>query len=361
VVEFWRMGPTPVPVRKIGAFAHELESIGWDGLAVGENNKQPDPYAVLATAAAATTTLRLGTATAVPIRHPLQAAVAMATVQGLAEGRARFTLGRGDSAAKALQEEPMPVSAFERYLDRLRRYLHREEVDINGTASTISALSVIDPSIDVSPPPIDAAATGPKMIEAALRSCDSVDVAVGADVTRLAATLEKVRAASQVAGRDFADVRPGCFVQLAVSEGDDLAQVRNAIRPLAMTFARFSAYNGKPLADVDEADRQHLRHAGEVLDAKFTSTVSPTAKLGAPPGELDFFRADGAGDDAFIDRFAIVGPAEACAERLQQLIDLGFERIYIGTRFMGTDVAETNTRKIARDVFPMLRPSSITV
>ena len=83
-VEFWRMGATPVPVSEIGRFAREFEASGWDGLAVGEaHGLLPDPYATLAVAAEATTTLKVGTAVAVPLRHPLLAAGAMATVQGL--------------------------------------------------------------------------------------------------------------------------------------------------------------------------------------------------------------------------------------------------------------------------------------
>ena len=71
VTEFWRMGATPVPVREIGRFAQEFEASGWDGLAVGEaHGLLPDPYTTLAVAAAATTTLKVGTAVAVPLRHP---------------------------------------------------------------------------------------------------------------------------------------------------------------------------------------------------------------------------------------------------------------------------------------------------
>jgi 5,10-methylenetetrahydromethanopterin reductase len=357
MVEFWRMGPTPLPATQIGAFAQELEASGWDGLAVGENNKQPDPYAVLAVAASATTSLRLGSATAVPIRHPLLAAVAMATIQGLSGGRARFSVGRGDSAAKALQQKPMPVTEFACYLRQLRAYLRRDEVEIDGQTSTISALAVVDPSLDVPPPAIDAAATGPRMIEAAVRSADGINLAVGADPIRLAATIERIRKASEPRAREFPTLGLGCFVQVAVSDDGDLSEVRDSIRPLAMTFARFSYYDGRPLEGIADSDKPHLQAAGQVLDEKFRSTGPLAQKAGGPPGELDFFRADGRIDDAFIDRFAIVGSPELCAERLQRIIDLGVDRIYIGTRFMGTDVTEANTRRIARDVFPRLRAS----
>ena len=121
--EFWRMGATPVPCAGIGRFAREFEASGWDGLAVGEaHGLLPDPYAVLALAAAATTTLKVGTAVAVPLRHPLLAADAMATLQGVSGGRASFSLGRGDGAMKVLQQKPLPVARFEEYLQQLQGF-----------------------------------------------------------------------------------------------------------------------------------------------------------------------------------------------------------------------------------------------
>src|SRR5438093_1749540 len=112
-LEFWRMGATPVPCTEIGRLAQQFEDAGWDGLAVGEaHGILPDPYAVLAVAAAATTTLKVGTAVAVPLRHPMLAADAMQTVQGVSNGRAHFCIGRGDGAVKVLQQEPMRVADF---------------------------------------------------------------------------------------------------------------------------------------------------------------------------------------------------------------------------------------------------------
>ena len=98
-VEFWRMGATPVPCASIAEVARNHEEWGWDGFAVGEaHGLLPDPYAVLAAAAAATSTLKIGTAVAVPLRDPLLAAGALATLHGLSNGRASFSIGRGDGA-----------------------------------------------------------------------------------------------------------------------------------------------------------------------------------------------------------------------------------------------------------------------
>ena len=62
-VEFWRMGPAPVPGTETAEFARGFEADGWDGFTVGEalGLKRP-PYAVLASAAVGTKTLGLGTA-----------------------------------------------------------------------------------------------------------------------------------------------------------------------------------------------------------------------------------------------------------------------------------------------------------
>ncbi|HSS10373.1 MAG TPA: hypothetical protein VLL25_10830 [Acidimicrobiales bacterium] len=47
--------------------------------------------------------------------------------------------------------------------------------------------------------------------------------------------------------------------------------------------------------------------------------------------------------------------AQYCAERLQQVIDLGISRIYIGTRGVGVDPAESNRDRVAGEVLPILR------
>jgi 5,10-methylenetetrahydromethanopterin reductase len=356
MVEFWRMGPTALPGSRMGEFARELEAEGWDGLALGENNNQPDPYALLALAAAATTDLRLGTATAVPIRHPILAAISWWTIQGISSGRARFSLGRGDSAVKALQMSPMTIAKFDNYLQRLQGYLKRDEVDIDGAKSTIAGMLIVDPSFEGPKPLLDVAAAGPRALSLGVRHADSVSFAVGADPERIQNRIDHVRKECTATGRDFDDLSLGCYVQVSVSENGDLAKAREEIRPLATVFARFSGYEGKHLLDVRDSDKEQLQRAAESMDAKFKGSGGTLApKPGGLPGELDLYRDSTELDDEFLDRFAIVGPPEYCAERLKAIMDLGIDRILIGTRMMGMDVLEKNTHRIGRQVLPLLR------
>ena len=264
--EFWRMGADPVPVAEIGRIARELEDSGWDGLAVGEaHGILPDPYATLAVAAEATSTLKVGTAVAVPLRHPILAADAMTTVQGISRGRARFSVGRGDGAVKVLQQKPMPVAKFEEYIRRLQGFLRREDVEIDGSVSSMARLMDIDPSLDIEKPPVDIAATGPRTIELAARTADSISFSVGADAERLRRSIDLAWDACAEAGRDVDELGIGCYVQMAVVDEDDESGLE-AIRGVTLTHARFSGFEARPTEDVTSTEHREYRHAVETME-----------------------------------------------------------------------------------------------
>ncbi len=348
------MGATPVPSAGIDRFAREFEAAGWDGLAVGEaHGLLPDPYIVLGLAGAATTTLQLGTAVAVPLRSPLLAASAMATLQGVTGGRASFSIGRGDGAVKVLKRKPLRVAEFESYLTQLQGYLRGEDVEVDGVATSMARVYDIDPSLRATKPLIDVAATGPRTVEVAARTADGVSFSVGADVDRLRKSVALVRETCEKIGRDFESLRLGCYLQVAVTDEDRSA--REAIRGLVVTHARFSGWEPKPTVDVSGQAHATYRHALNTMESVYHSSRGGVAvRAGGRPGEVDFYPRD-AGGDELIDQFAIAGSATYCAERLQEIIELGITRFMIGTRAVGVDLDESNAIRIAREVFPLLR------
>jgi 5,10-methylenetetrahydromethanopterin reductase len=342
--QFWRMGATPVPSTGIGELARRLEAGGWDGLALGEaHGLLPDPYVVLGVAATATTGLKLGTSVAVPLRHPLLAADAMATVQAFSGGRARFVIGRGDGAMKVLQQGPMPVARFEDYLRALQGFLRREDVQMNGAVSSMSRLADIDPSLAAPKPEVAVAATGPRMIEVAARWADGIDFSVGADLDRLRSSIALAHEACERAGRDPASLSLGCYLQIAVTSDDAAAsaRAREAVRGLVITHARFSGNFSSRAAAVMEP----------VLSA---TRGGVTRAAGGRPGELDFYPRE-ALEDKRVDGFGIIGPPEECVERLAEICDLGLANVYIGTRSVGVDLAEENTLRVGREVLSRIR------
>jgi len=353
--EFWRMGATPVPCSDIGRFARDMEDSGWDGLAVGEaHGLLPDPYLALALAASATTTLKVGTAVAVPLRHPLLAADAMATLQGIASGRASFSIGRGDGAMKVLQRSAMPVRRFDAYLEQLQGFLRGDDVEMDGTVASMARLGTIDPCLNRTKPPVNVAATGPRVIEVAARRAEGVSFAVGADPERLRQSIDVALEACRAHGRDPDTLTLGCYVQVAVCDDGDRARARDAIRGLIMTHSRFSGFEGSALAEVAGDDERPIQRSLDAMEGVLRSSRGGTGRTaGGAPGELEFYPRD-AVDDAFIDRFGIVGSAGYCAQRLQEILDLGISRVYVGTRGVGIDLEERNTERIGREVLPLL-------
>jgi len=350
------MGATPVPAAAIGGFAKRFEEWGWDGMAVGEaHGLLPDPYVVLGQAAAATTTIKVGTAVAVPLRAPMLAAGAMASLQALSAGRAAFSLGRGDGAMKVLQRGPLRVAEFDAYVRDVQAYLHREEVTLeNGVVTSMSRIDDFDPSLALPAPPLNIAATGPKTIEVAARWADGVSFSVGAGLDRLQSSIALAHECCERVGRDPGTLALGCYVQVAVDEGGD-RRAREAIRGLVVTHARFSGFEAKPVEGVESSDHERYRQAVETMEGVYRDTRGGVERPdGSRPGEFEFYPQT-AGADDLIDAFAIAGPAAYCAERLAEIAALGFERVYIGTRAVGVDLDEENTERIGREVLALLR------
>jgi 5,10-methylenetetrahydromethanopterin reductase len=258
-----------------------------------------------------------------------------------------------------LQQEPMRVGAFETYVSRIQGYLRGDVVEIDGSLSSMARLGEIDPSLDVPKPKIDIAATGPRTIALAARTADAISFSVGADRERLQRAVELARQACTEAGREFADLELGCYVQAAVVDGGDTSG-RDAIRGVTLTHARFSGFEVRPAAeDVSDTEHREYRHAVETMEKVLRDPSGGVVrKAGAAPGELDFYPAEAASDE-LIDRFGIVGSAEYCAERLQQIVDLGFKRIWIGTKSVGVDLAERNAHRIGREVLPLVRRNAV--
>jgi alkanesulfonate monooxygenase SsuD/methylene tetrahydromethanopterin reductase-like flavin-dependent oxidoreductase (luciferase family) len=178
---------------------------------------------------------------------------------------------------------------------------------------------------------------------------------VGADVERLQNSIDLARAAAAAVKRDFAAIELGCYVQMAVIDETDTSG-REAIRGITLTHARFSGFEARPTrADVSETEHREYRHAVDTMETVLrASRGGIVRKQGAQPGELEFYPREAATDE-LIDRFAIVGSGEYCAERLQQVIDLGLSRVMIGTHNVGVDLQERNTDRIAREVLPLVR------
>lgn len=149
------------------------ERAGYASFWLPENHFQtgaiPDPLTQLASVAAATTTLRLGTTSyLLTLRHPLLAAEQVAVLDQLSHGRVILGVGRGfaPDLFKAFDIDPNTKrEIFENILATMRRAWAGESIAIDEvTEVTVSPRPLQQPH-----PPVWVAAFGPKALEQAGR------------------------------------------------------------------------------------------------------------------------------------------------------------------------------------------------
>ncbi|MEE2778577.1 MAG: LLM class flavin-dependent oxidoreductase [Acidobacteriota bacterium] len=318
MTQFWTLSfPLPgTPERT----ARRAEERGWDGLLFTDSqNFNGDCYSALAIASKATARIGLGTGVTNPYtRHAAVTASAIATIQVESQGRAVLGIGRGDSSLANLGLPPAPASTLESYLTQVQAYLRGEAVEHNGHRAPIRWIV----ERQVAKVPVDVAATGPRVTEIAGRLADMVTLAVGADTARLAAGVERARAARAASGGDAAGLGVGAYLNIAAHSDPSIA--RQAALGGVGTAAHFSGMAEGSLAQLSADDR------------RIVEAVTAAYELGRH-GDSRGSHLEHLSDD-FVARFAIVGSPAECADRLGVLLDhVPLDRVVIMTGSRGVD------------------------
>ncbi|GAB7038821.1 MULTISPECIES: LLM class flavin-dependent oxidoreductase [Catenuloplanes] len=133
--------------------ARRAEEIGFDTLLTADHpGSCPDPYPVLAAAAAVTSRIRLGVYVSnAGVREPLPLASAVATLDLLSGGRARFGIGAGHTPAEWAaigRTRPGVAGRVRRCVevaDAVRSLLDGEEVTVSTPSLTMTGARLDDP------------------------------------------------------------------------------------------------------------------------------------------------------------------------------------------------------------------------
>jgi len=328
----------PLEPRRAARTAQLVERLGFASLIVPDSqNLMPEVWGQLMLAAAATSRLRLGPGVSNSVtRDAAVTASAALSLQAESEGRAVLGIGRGDSSVQRIGRGLDPVASFERYVAAVQGYLAGEAVDRDGFASRLEWL----PRAKVAKVPVEVAATGPRVIEAAARHADRICLAVGAEPAQLGAALGRARDAARAAGRDPDSLRYGAFVNCVIHA--DLALARDAVRGAVATFARFSSMRGSRL----EALPPSLRDAARYLRTHYD--MRDHTRAGAA-------HTAGIGDD-FVDWFALVGPVERVLPRFRQRAALGLDFVHVipGSSDVAREVAAASLMALGGELLPAL-------
>ncbi|NKQ56183.1 LLM class flavin-dependent oxidoreductase [Amycolatopsis sp. K13G38] len=340
---------------RIRAFAEQTEADGWDGLMFPDNqNLWGDTYVSMTVAATVTSRLLLCNASTNPgTRHPAVTASAVAAVDQVSGGRASLGIARGDSALAHLGAAPVAVAVLNEYLGVVRRLLHGKPVPFADLerwrpSREIDSLPLHSGPDDsrfswlgeeARPVPITVFASGPRTIEVAAQHADRVIFGLGADPKRLAWGVRTMREACERIGRDPAEVALGGLMSIAVS--DDLEFARSLVANIVASSVRFSSMHGTVKGPSTDAERRVFEKVATSYDMRAHGETANQVQALTPE---------------FIDRFALVGPAETCVDRLAEIRDLGLDDVLLIAPRNDTETAgAASARALVEGVLPAAR------
>lgn len=291
--------------------AQAAEAAGFDRLGISCVAHWPDTYQLQALAAAATSTIGIGSMVTNPYtRHPATHAAALATLQEVSGGRAFAGFGIGAGLETLGLDYARPVVTLRETIGAVRALLAGETVSCAGETVTLEGARLLRPP--AVPVPI---AIGTRSRQVMTLAGELADIAlVGARyltptlVARYRQWLDVGRARG---GRPPAAVEVLPRVTLCVSDDEALALA--SVKRFAAHYLDILGEHGPP---VDDARRAAI--AATLEDAR--GWYFDVDRYD-PPRLFELVDSD------LARAFAIAGTPAQCAEQLRAVLDLGFHGV----------------------------------
>ena len=291
----------PIAFREMGDVAQRADDLGWDRIYTSES--LTDTLTIDMYLAARTQRLVIASGVAlIYYRHPLITAQAATTISDVSGGRFILGLGLGHQPRNHAMGVGFgkPLAGMREYVRTLRGLISGDNVYPGLPLQTYEGvpLGIKRPQHRL---PIAIAAVGPKMIELAGEVADGIQLYL-APISRMRAVRKGIARGAARAGRDPADIEVKLAIHLLLS--NDLARAREKARRVLTYWAGLPSYNASIAAAGFKTEAALIREA-------FLA------------GDQDAMCA--AMSDAFLDEFAVLGPAGRCRDRIAALRDAGVD------------------------------------
>ena len=319
--------PVGLPLRETARFVRRCEEAGFSGVGVHDHQHSGrDVYVALALAAERTTSLTLYPATTNPVtRHPMVLASLAHSLEEIAPGRVRLTMGPGFLSVGNIGRPRASVARMREAVVSIKMLLAGEKVVFGGTESRLR-------NVSPSPTPVFLTAAGPRMLELAGEVADGALLMVGLDPRAIDAARRRLEVGARRVGRDLRSF-PIIFVaSMALDDGSGTRRwPQRWLGP------------GLPWLAYPSASNLHwLRQAGIDL-----------------PGDV---RPEDISDDVasqICDVLGLFGTAEECADRLQRAVrEAGVDHVFIfpvHTVEEGYDMPVREVEAFRQIIFPTLQ------
>src|SRR6202521_626789 len=266
-----------------------------------------EPFPLLTLMASNTKNMRLAPCVPNPaVRDVTVSSSLFATLNALSHGRMELGIGRGDSSRRVLGKKPTTLENLEEFVRVFRDLNARKTVDLDGVPTKFPWASGEVPRVWV-------AGYGPKALRTAGRIGDGV-ILQFADPDLIAWCLGFVREGAKEADRDFSKIEVMAAAPVWVS--NDLKTARERVR-------WFPALVSNHVMDLIR------QYKPEDLPPALTSFVQDRGNYDYQHHcEVESDNADFVSDEV-VDRFCLVGPAEAHRKKLRELADAGVTQFNI--------------------------------
>jgi probable F420-dependent oxidoreductase len=291
-----------------------------------------EPFVVYSQILANTETIKVGTMVTNPLSRDWTVTASLfATLNEMFGNRTVCGIGRGDSAVRVVGGSPAKLSTLAEAMRVIKGLAEGRTVTYRDRAVEIPW--VRDGSLEVL-----MAAYGPKALELAGRETDGLILQLGDPY--LIEWSVQLAAEARAAGERAADPFTVCVAAPAYV-GDDLEHQRDQVR-------WFGGMVGNHVADLVE---RYGARSGAVPQA-LTDYI-------ASRQQYDYSHHGKAGNpstafvpDEVIDRFCVLGPAAAHAERMTELESIGVDQFAI---YLMHDAVEATLDAYGNEIIPRFR------
>ncbi|WP_081236798.1 TIGR03842 family LLM class F420-dependent oxidoreductase [Streptomyces viridosporus] len=290
-----------------------------------------EPFVIYSQILANTTGLRVGPMVTNPGTRTWEVtASTFATLNDMFGNRTVCGIGRGDSAMRVAGRKPDTLARLGEAIDVIRDLAEGREAEVDGQPLRI-------PWVRDGKLPVWMAAYGPKALALAGRKADGFILQL-ADPYLTEWMVKAVRAAAAEAGRDPGSVT--VCVAAPAYVGDDPAHAREQCR-------WFGGMVGNHVADLVARYGEHSDLVPEALTSYIKERhgydYSHHGRAGNP--STDFV------PDEIVDRFCLLGPAEAHIEKLKALRELGVDQFAV---YAMHDAQEATIDAYGAEIIPAL-------
>jgi probable F420-dependent oxidoreductase len=286
---------------------------------------------LLALVAKATRRIRIGHMVTNPgTREPTVVASAYATLHDVSDGRMVMGIGRGDSARRYINQQPVGIRRFEAACSMIKPLMNGERVAWNDTE-----IELVWVRRDLPPIELYVAGYGPKVLAIAGRVGDGVIIQL-ADPDIIRWIMSTARAAAEEAGRDPAALK--CIVSAPSHISADLTDAREQVRWFpAMVSNHVRDLIGRYGADGSVVPRALTDYVPERTGYDYDEHSRVGAKHGAFVS------------DEICDRFCVLGTPDQAAEKLAELESIGVDQFNI---YLMTHSQEKTLRAYGEHIIP---------